>query len=258
VLAQASPRTTLLYVHDVGGAHLAAMQGPTLGGVAAPSDFVAAEIGSLGGDAVTVPPIVARANYHVPTSRRVVLFVNPIPQKGLDTALGLARARPDVRFVFVHSWAIDRAARREVNAEARRLRNVELRRGSTEPTEVYRDARLLLMPSAYPEAWGRVASEAQASGIPVIASAAAGLPEAVGDGGLLVDSRDGFDAWLRALSLLWDDSTAYAHFAARAELHGRRPDITAEAVGDRFEALLRRAGCRASFASERNSRRPDK
>jgi len=44
----------------------------------------------------------------------------------------------------------------------------------------YGRSRLLLAPSRWVESWGRVASEAQISGLPVIATKSGGLPEAVG------------------------------------------------------------------------------
>jgi len=64
--------------------------------------------------------------------------------------------------------------------------------GWTEPDELaahYRTAELLLAPSRY-EPFGIVALEAIASGCPVVAARTGGLPEAVGDCGLLVPPDD--------------------------------------------------------------------
>ena len=64
--------------------------------------------------------------------------------------------------------------------------------GWTEPDELaahYRRAELLLVPSRY-EPFGIVALEAIASGCPVVAAETGGLPEAVGDCGLLVPPDD--------------------------------------------------------------------
>jgi len=238
MLERAAPLPALLYVHDVGGVELTGANGPADGAVAAVSEFVAGEIRSRGGEAITVPPIVTRAGYRVETSRQVALFVNPIRQKGLDTVLRLAEARPDVAFAFNLGWPIDDAALGDLKAEAHRLGNVEVRPSTGDPAELYGDARVLLVPSTYPEAWGRVAGEAQASGIPVIASALGGLPEAVGDGGVLVDPHAGVEGWLRAFALLWDDEEAYADHASRAELNGRRADAMAADTAERFEGLL--------------------
>lgn len=241
VVVRAAPLPTLLYVHDVGGSRFAAEErGATVKGVAAVSEFVAAEVRAHGGDAVCVPPIVERARYRVATSRRVALFVKPIAIKGVATAFGLAAARPDVPFAFVQSRPTGSPEMRQLRDRARGLGNVEIRPSAAEPARLYGDARLVVVPSIYPEAWGRVVTEAHASGIPVIASAVGGLPEAVGEGGLLVDPASGFEGWRRALALMWDDAATYAGHAARAELHGRRAEVGPAAVGERFDALLRR------------------
>jgi len=60
--------------------------------------------------------------------------------------------------------------------------------------------RVLLMPSAY-ESWGRIATEAMAAGIPVIAHPTPGLEENLGGAGIFVD-RDDLDGWRRALQTL--------------------------------------------------------
>src|SRR5690606_19054142 len=65
---------------------------------------------------------------------------------------------------------------------------------------VYARTRVLLVPSSY-ESWGRVASEAICSGIPVVAHPTPGLRECLGDAGLFVDRRD-VDGWVRTLANL--------------------------------------------------------
>jgi glycosyltransferase involved in cell wall biosynthesis len=238
VVEAAAPRRTLLYVHDVGGAELAARLGQEVDAVAAVSEFVAGAIRDHGGDAVAVPPLVPLTRYRVATSRTVALLVNPIPQKGLRLALALAGRRPDVEFAFTRCWPIDPRALRALRAAARRLGNVEIRSTTPYPAELYGDARVLLVPSRYPEAWGRVTSEAQASGIPVLASAVGALPAAVGDGGVLIDPEAGLDAWLDGFTRVWDDSPEYALLAARAESNARRTDDRTGELVEHFEALL--------------------
>jgi glycosyltransferase involved in cell wall biosynthesis len=61
--------------------------------------------------------------------------------------------------------------------------------GPDELAEQYRSAKLLLVPSRY-EPFGIVALEAIASRCPVVAARTGGLPEAVGDCGLLVPPGD--------------------------------------------------------------------
>lgn len=64
--------------------------------------------------------------------------------------------------------------------------------------EWYRRAAVFAYPSRY-EGFGLPALEAMASGVPVVASTAASLPEVVGDAGILVDPLDA-RAWSEALA----------------------------------------------------------
>ncbi|WP_345669586.1 glycosyltransferase family 4 protein [Streptomyces similanensis] len=70
---------------------------------------------------------------------------------------------------------------------------------------VYARSRVVLMPSLY-ESWGRVAVEAFASGIPVIAHPTPGLVEALGSAGIFA-YRDDPTAWIDALNSLRDPDT---------------------------------------------------
>jgi glycosyltransferase involved in cell wall biosynthesis len=106
---------------------------------------------------------------------------------------------------------------------------------------VYGDARIVLAPSLWNEGWGRVASEAQVSGIPVLASTRGGLIEAVGPGGLLVDPEAGIDTWAHALSDLWDIPMVYDQLSRLAFLHARRPDFQPDAVISQLIQILSKA-----------------
>jgi glycosyltransferase involved in cell wall biosynthesis len=84
----------------------------------------------------------------------------------------------------------DGPERKALEEQARRagLRNSVHFEGWTDPEELathYRRSETLLVPSRY-EPFGIVALEAIASGCPVVAAKTGGLPEAVGDCGILV------------------------------------------------------------------------
>ena len=230
---------SLLYLHDYAAAPLVAETRLRIDAVVAVSDFVARQAEAYGVRATSIPPGVERRRYRIRPRRRVALFVNPVPQKGVETALALARARPDIPFAFARCWYIAPKALSALHAESRRLGNVEIRPAAHEPARIYGDAKVLLVPSTYPEAWARVVPEAQMSGIPVVASKVGGLPEAVGEGGILVDPEASVDAWSRALSNLWDDETTYERQASLSERQGRRSDLEPRVVGDRFESLMK-------------------
>jgi alpha-1,3-rhamnosyl/mannosyltransferase len=78
---------------------------------------------------------------------------------------------------------------------------------------LYREAFALAYPSLY-EGFGLPLIEAMASGLPVLASQAASIPEVVGSGGLLLDSTRGGD-WTDALVRLATDAALVADLRAR-------------------------------------------
>jgi glycosyltransferase involved in cell wall biosynthesis len=189
---------------------------------------------------VSIPPVIRPERYEVEPLRRNVTFVCPIPQKGLEVALGLAARRRDVPFVFVESWPLRSEYRRALKHRIGAAANITLRRWALDMRPVYREAKLVLVPSQLPraEGWGRVVSEAQVSGIPVLASRLGGLPEAVGPGGILVDADADLSAWEAALARMWDDPAEYARLAGLAGQHARRPEFQPSALTERLLTVL--------------------
>ncbi len=237
---------TVLYLHDYASAPLAADRDLLIDQTASVSAFVASQAEALGVRAACIPPAVDSRRYRVDTSRRVALFINPIAAKGLETVISVARERPDIPFAFTRCWYLAPGALAALRAIARRLGNVEIRPSVHEPARLYGDAKVLLVPSTYPEAWGRVVPEAQMSGIPVVAAAIGGLPEAAGEGGILIDPAASAETWSRTVSDLWDDDSAYRRHVDMAVRSANRADLSARAVGDRFESLLREVVERAA------------
>lgn len=169
---------------------------------------------------VLYPPVDVEA-YRTPRREECVTMVNPIPVKGVEIALSLAEALPRQEFLFVEGWGTDPA----VVARIERLPNATYLRKQLDMRAVYARTRVLLVPSQWQEAFGRVVVEAQASGIPVIASRTGGLPEAVGDGGILVDDYRDPAAWLAALQGVLDDPS---DLSAKALENTRRFDLQPE------------------------------
>lgn len=107
--------------------------------------------------------------------------------------------------------------------------------------KVYARTRVLLVPSSY-ESWGRVASEALCSGIPVIATPTAGLMENLGDAGIFIDASD-IDGWVKALRTLAMPKpyeAARKRALTRAEWQERIRQAEEEAWCDEVERLAAR------------------
>ncbi len=103
---------------------------------------------------------------------------------------------------------------------------------------VYSRARVMLMPSLY-ESWGRVAVEAFASGIPVIAHPTPGLVESLGEAGIFA-YRDDLNAWVHALTSLQDpDNWARASRRAKARSIELSAALDLDLWCDAVESLAR-------------------
>ena len=76
-------------------------------------------------------------------------------------------------------------------------------------------SRILLVPSIWMEAFGRVVVEAQLNGIPVIASDKGNLPNTVGEGGLIIDNSNS-DGWIYAITKLYFDTSFHFQLSQNA------------------------------------------
>lgn len=208
-------------------------------GFIANSQFTARRFSDTFGIAPDViPPLFMPDRYRVASNGRYVTFINPHPLKGFDIAVGVARACPDIDFLFIESWTMGKAHREEVLAAIKDLPNVRFRPRTDDMKRIYGQSRIVLMPSRWEEAWGRIASEAQFSGIPVVASSRGGLPESVGPGGVLLDPDAPIADWAGAVRRLWDDKSHYAAVSAAALAYAGRPDIDRARQIEKFLGLM--------------------
>lgn len=179
----------------------------------------------FGIEATVIPPGIDPRRYATAGQGRHVTLINPHPQKGGLLATEIARACPEIPFLFVHSWMLDREMGRGLQQRLKALRNVRLLGRRNDMRSVYRRTRILLAPSQWCEAWGRVATEAHCSGIPVIGSNRGGLPEAIGEGGVVLAHDAPVEEWATAIRRLWDDPDEWARYSAAARRASARPEL---------------------------------
>ena len=174
--------------------------------------------------------------------KRYVTMINPSEPKGGAIMAKIAKAcqtqMPEVEFLTVNTKErfIDLVGRLHVKGEPDQhpyrpsdFPNVFMVDPQMDIRPIYAVTSVLLVPSLWFEAWGRVASEAVFNNIPVIASTSGGLSEATAGGGFLIEpplhclqdylsipTDEEIQPWLDALSfLLHNDVTPELKAAQR-------------------------------------------
>lgn len=193
----------------------------------------------FGVDARVIYPIVDATKYRILPQGSHCVFINPHPSKGIDIALGVAAACPDIPVLIVEAWTLDGPEIVANRNRAAALPNVTWLSRTEDMRRVYSMARLMLVPSRWEEAFGRVVAEAQVSGIPSVASAIGGLPEAVGSGGLLLPHDAPVADWAAAVRRVWDTPAEHARLASAALYHAARPEMQADQQITQLETAIR-------------------
>ncbi len=191
----------------------------------------------------------ARAELGIPAGVPLLAFVGRIqPLKGLGTAVealaGVRKSVPDARLLAVGGPSGPQGAAELARVEALIARlglvdHVELRPPVAHQRlpAVYRAADVVLVPSRS-ESFGLVAAEAQACGVPVVATRVGGLAFAVahGESGVLVDGWDPVDYAGAALAILTDPDLAARLGAGAVEF---AETFSWQATADRLLELYR-------------------
>ncbi|MGI5466251.1 glycosyltransferase family 4 protein [Streptomyces sp. CA-132043] len=186
---------------------------------------------------VVRPPVLAEEYRTEPGDHATLVNLNP--DKGGELFWQIAAWTPEWQFLGV------RGAYGQQIMPPPRLPNCEVIDGvpgKEMRDHVYCRSRVMLMPSLY-ESWGRVAVEAFASGIPVIAHPTPGLVESLGEAGIFA-YRDDVNAWIHALMSLRDPTNwarASRRAVARSHQLSAAPDldIWCDAVESLYEATHR-------------------
>jgi glycosyltransferase involved in cell wall biosynthesis len=170
-----------------------------------------------------------------------ITMFNPLIRKGGEIFKKIAQAFPNERFAVIKGWA----SLREPNSDEfsdELLKQICESQGTVfsgkkpifvnmqginniyelEPDElvanIYEKTKILLIPSQWEEAFGRVAIEAMANGIPVIGSDVGGLTEAIGTGGILIKDYSNPDAWICALQKILIDHAHYQKLSSSGKM----------------------------------------
>jgi len=188
-----------------------------------------------------------------------VTFVNPEPRKGVFIFARIAeilfKCRPDIPILVVEGAAKE-SLLPKLGIDFRRIASLRIARTTPHPREFYAVTKVLLMPSLLEPA-GLVAMEGMLNGIPVLASNRGGLPEIVGDAGILFDIPDRCATlssaaptdeeaapWVETIIRLWDDAAFYSQLSEAARDRSKRwlPEQLQPVYREFFENLFVQPG----------------
>ena len=195
---------------------------------------------ALGWEAFLVPSVIDLSACEVESERTKALLINPTRAYGLERAVELAEACPDIGFVFQESTRLTTYELGVVTLACERFSNIEFREFCTDPADIYRDARVLLAPYTDFLESNRPRSvlEAQWNGIPVIGTSRAGLRDATGAGGVLLAPCEVLEQWCRVLEGVFSESSTYEELRAKSLEHARRPEVDPAAIGSSFVTII--------------------
>ena len=185
--------------------------------------------------------------------RKYLAFINPTDNKGVYwfaiIAKELWRLRPDIPILLVEG-----SSGREIllrsDLELQGIGNQYFAPNTIHPEQIYRLARAILIPSVFNESFCRVAAEAMAACVPIIASNRGAIPETVGDSGIVLEiprkyqtytkalpSKEEVQEWISALLSFWDDESTALLLVKRGK--ARVENLWNEQIlADKYEDVL--------------------
>jgi glycosyltransferase involved in cell wall biosynthesis len=120
-----------------------------------------------------------------PEENEYITLINLDKNKGGEILNKVAKAMPERKFLGVMG---SYSSPYQIGQIVEQPGNVKVVPNTPDVLSVYKQTRVLLMPSAY-ESWGRTATEAMCSGIPVICTPTPGLKENCADAGIYIPAR---------------------------------------------------------------------
>ncbi len=204
------------------------------------SEFIARRLRRrLGLDSAIVYPIIPVADYQVfDRVPEFITFINPVAKKGVDLALAVASLLRQRQFLFVEAARLDSRSLRALQDRLVSRPNIKFIRWTEDMKTVYRRTALLLVPSQCEESFGRVAIEAQVSGIPVLGRDVGGIGEVPRDSGILFAPDGPAQAWADEIERLLSDGSHYRTRSAAAKANVARPEFDPKHQMERFLSLV--------------------
>ncbi len=189
-------------------------------------------------DYLIIPPFMDREHcYAAIRNPQYILFINPVPEKGVSVLIEVARSLPKEKFCVIKSnWSFTSYSDDNIHlAQLKKLPNVQILDLQQNMATVYQSAKILFLPSQFLETFSRSILEAHMNSIPVVASRRGGIPYTLGRGGVLVDNIAGIEDYVQSLTKLCTDKTYYDQLSKWAYENSLRAEFDPE---QNFQKIL--------------------
>ncbi|MCK4352411.1 glycosyltransferase family 4 protein [candidate division WOR-3 bacterium] len=169
-------------------------------------------------ESTVISPFIQLKDYLCNNSslREKVTFIIPEVIKGAKIFLELSKILKSRKFLV-----IGKAKENDIKKELKSIPNVEYIEEIENMKRVYRRTKILIAPSICPEPFSRACVEAMANGIPCIVSNRGGLPEVVGNAGIIIENPYDIDSWIRAIKSLENDKL-YLKLSLRSKRQAKK------------------------------------
>jgi len=146
---------------------------------------------------VIYPPfqkLIPDSSGEILREKKYVTMINPTIVKGSELLCKIIEKMPYVQFLVVKNWMSD-----DHMVNFSKYSNVSVISRQVRINDIYKQTKVLLVPSFWEEAFGRVIVEAALEGVPTIGSNRGGIPEAIGTNGGSVLDYNNLDAWVKEI-----------------------------------------------------------
>lgn len=252
-LASAKNIQGLLYVHDAEFDPVELIAMADLGcHVVCSSGFLAKKVRqAIGREAHVIYPASELYFDTTSDSSGTITMINPVRVKGVDTFFEIAKRLPSEKFLLLESWKLNKNTLAELKARLTEVPNVTFQQRVSDMRSVYGQTKLLLVPSVWEEGFGMVSIEAQSCCIPVIASARGGLPESVGDGGIIIEDYQNVKEWVEAINHTLVSPDTYAGLRKHAYSHAACSNFAPSELTRRFLEICKNDPEKVGFISRK-------
>jgi len=185
------------------------------------SNYIARKLPFENVKSFTIYPLIPKEKYLVGQrccGDEKILFINPIKCKGVEIVFHLAEKFKSEQFLIYENWKQTDLRYKKIIEQ---IDNVEIKPVSSNPKEIYKNVKLLLVPSQIEEGFGRCVIEANINSIPVVASRVGGLEEAVGEEQTLIEEYKCEFAWENAVGKILYDNTYYWRLSRNAYINSK-------------------------------------